>query len=82
MPFSSLTFRFGRTRCSGRRLACAGHASARSSGIQNAPAKALLRQLRETVEDIQARTIERAKQANGKQPRIPWAQLKKALALP
>ena len=46
-------------------------------------AKALLRQLRETVEDIEdARIIERAKKANGKQPRIPWAQAKKELGLP
>lgn len=46
-------------------------------------AKTLLRQLRETVEDIEdARTIERAKKAHGKQPRIPWAQAKKELGLP
>ena len=45
-------------------------------------AKTLLRQLRETVEDIEdARIIERAKKAHGKQPRIPWAQAKKELGL-
>lgn len=46
-------------------------------------AKTLLRQLRETVEDIEdARIIERAKKTHGKQPRIPWAQVKKDLELP
>jgi len=45
-------------------------------------AKALLRQMSQTVEDIQgARTIERAKRANGGKPRIPWAQVKKELQL-
>lgn len=45
-------------------------------------AKALLRQLRRTVEDIEdARTIERAKRANGNKQRIPWAQVKKELEL-
>jgi hypothetical protein len=45
-------------------------------------AKALLRQMRQTVEDIEdARTIERAKRANGSKPRIPWAQVKKELQL-
>jgi hypothetical protein len=45
-------------------------------------AKALLRQLRRTVEDIEdARTIERAKRANGNKPRIPWSQVKKELQL-
>jgi len=35
-------------------------------------AKTLLRQMRQTVEDIEdARTIERAKRANGNKPRIP-----------
>ena len=45
---------------------------------------ALLRhQLRATVEDIKdARIIERAKKAHGKQPRIPWSQAKKELGLP
>ena len=45
-------------------------------------AKALLRQMRQTVEDIEdARTIERAKRANGHKPRIPWSQVKKQLQL-
>jgi hypothetical protein len=45
-------------------------------------AKALMRQMRQTVEDIEdARTIERAKRANGNKPRIPWAQVKKELRL-
>jgi len=45
-------------------------------------AKSLLRQMRQTVEDIEdARTIERAKSAHGKKPRIPWAQVKKELNL-
>ena len=49
---------------------------------QLAQAKTLLRQMRETVEDIEdARTIERAKRANGSKPRIPWAQVKKELQL-
>ena len=47
---------------------------------QLAQAKTLLRQLRETVADIEdARTIERAKRANGHKPRIPWSQVKKEL---
>ena len=45
-------------------------------------AKTLLRQMRRTVEDIEdARTIERAKRANGNKARIPWAQVKKELQL-
>jgi hypothetical protein len=45
-------------------------------------AKILLRQMSRTVEDIEdARTIERAKRANGIKPRIPWAQVKKELQL-
>ena len=45
-------------------------------------AKALLRELNQTIEDIEdARTIERAKRANGSKPRIPWAQVKKELQL-
>ena len=49
---------------------------------QLAQAKALLRQMSRTVEDIEdARTIERAKRASGHKPRIPWAQVKKALPL-
>ncbi len=49
---------------------------------QLAQAKVLLRQMRETVADIEdARTMERAKRANGHKPRIPWAQVKKELQL-
>ena len=49
---------------------------------QLSQAKVLLRQLRQTVEDIEdARTIERAKRANGNKPRIPWTQVKKELQL-
>jgi hypothetical protein len=45
-------------------------------------AKSLLRQMRQTVEDIEdARTIERAKSAEGKKPRIPWSQVKKEAGL-
>jgi hypothetical protein len=45
-------------------------------------AKALLRRMRQTVEDIEdARTIERAKRANGHKPRIPWAQAKKDITV-
>ena len=45
-------------------------------------AKSLLRQMRQTVEDGEdARTIERAKSAHGKKPRIPWAQVKKETGL-
>jgi hypothetical protein len=49
---------------------------------QLAQAKALMRQMRRTVEDIEdARIIERAKRANGNKARIPWAQVKKELQL-
>ena len=49
---------------------------------QLAQAKTLLRQMSRTVEDIEdARTIERAKRANGSKPRIPWAQVKRELQL-
>jgi hypothetical protein len=49
---------------------------------QLAQAKTLLRQMSQTVQDIEdARTIERAKRANGSKPRIPWAQVKKELQL-
>ena len=49
---------------------------------QLAQAKALLRQMRETVEDIEdARTIERAKRASRNKPRIPWSQVKKELQM-
>jgi hypothetical protein len=41
-------------------------------------AKSLMRRMRQTVEDIEdARTIEQAKSAHGKKPRIPWVQVKK-----
>jgi len=44
---------------------------------QLAQAKALQREMRETVADIEdARTIDRAKRANGKKPRIPWVDVK------
>jgi len=42
----------------------------------------LLRQMRDTVEDIEdARTIERVKKAHGHRPRIPWSGAKKELGL-
>ena len=45
-------------------------------------AKTLLREMRRTVEDIEdARTIERAKRANGSKARVPWTQVKKELQL-
>jgi hypothetical protein len=61
-------------------------AKARSSWTmlnkQLAQAKTLLRQMRETVADIEdARAIERAKRANGNKPRIPWQRVKKELQL-
>jgi hypothetical protein len=47
---------------------------------QLAQAKVLLRQMRETVEDIEdARTIERAKRANSGSARVSWADVKKEL---
>jgi len=49
---------------------------------QLAQAKALLRRMSQTVEDIEdARTIERVKRANGSKPRIPWARVKSELRL-
>jgi len=49
---------------------------------QVAQARALLRRMQETIEDIEdARTIERSKAANGNKPRIPWSQIKKDLKL-
>jgi len=49
---------------------------------QGAQAKALLRQLSRTIEDVEdARTMERANRANGNKPRIPWARVKKELQL-
>lgn len=45
---------------------------------QVAQAKALLREMRETIEDIEdARISERAKQANGSKPRVPWSEIKR-----
>jgi hypothetical protein len=43
---------------------------------QLAQAKTLLRKMRETVETSDARTIERAKRANGRN-RVSWSQVKK-----
>ncbi|HEY0549422.1 MAG TPA: hypothetical protein VGF13_07435 [Verrucomicrobiae bacterium] len=49
---------------------------------QLAQAKTLLRQMNQTVRDIEdARTIERAKRINANKPRIPWAQVKRELEL-
>ena len=49
---------------------------------QLAQAKALLREMRETVADIEdARTIERAKRENGNKPRIGWADVKRQVGL-
>jgi hypothetical protein len=49
---------------------------------QVAQARALLRRMQETIEDIEdARIIERAKAAHGNKPRIPWSQVKKDLKL-
>ncbi len=48
--------------------------------VANSP---LLHQLRATGADTEdARIINRAKKAHGKQPRIPWSQVKKDLSLP
>ena len=45
-------------------------------------AKSPLRQVRQTVADIEdARTSERAKSTQGKKPRIPWSQVKKEASL-
>jgi len=45
-------------------------------------AKALLRKMQQTVEDIEdAKTIERAKKANANKPHIPWSAVKKELGL-
>jgi hypothetical protein len=41
-----------------------------------------MREMRRTAADIEdARTIERAKRANGNKARIPWSQVKKELQL-
>jgi hypothetical protein len=45
-------------------------------------ARSLLRQMQDTIEDIEdARTIERVKKAHGHKPRIPWSRVKKELDL-
>ena len=42
----------------------------------------LLRQMRDTVEDIEdAHTIERVKTAHGHKPRGPWSRVKKEFGL-
>lgn len=44
--------------------------------------KAVLRELRETLEDMEDRLeMARAKQRNGDKPGIPWEQAKKELGL-
>ena len=49
---------------------------------QVARARSLLRQMRDTIEDIEdARIIERVKKAHGHRPRIPWSRVKKELGL-
>jgi hypothetical protein len=49
---------------------------------QVAQATSLLRQMRETIDDIEdARVIVRVKQAHGHKPRVPWSQVKKELGL-
>ena len=49
---------------------------------QVAQATSLLRQMRDTIEDIEdARTIERVKKVHGHKPRIPWSRVKKELGL-
>jgi hypothetical protein len=45
-------------------------------------ARSLLRQMQDTIEDIEdARTIERVKKADGHRPRIPWSRVKRELDL-
>ncbi len=49
---------------------------------QLAQAKVLLRQMQQTVRDIEdARTIERSKKANAGKARISWTQVKRELEL-
>jgi len=49
---------------------------------QVARGKAVLRELRDTLEDLDDRLeLARAKQRNGNKPGIPWAQAKKELGL-
>lgn len=58
------------------------HAAWKQLDKQLLQAKSLLRQMRQTVEDVEdARTIERAKSAHGQKPRIPWSQVKKEAGL-
>jgi hypothetical protein len=45
-------------------------------------AKAVLRELRETLEDLEdRRTIEKAKQRNGKKPCTPWDEVARELGI-
>jgi hypothetical protein len=45
-------------------------------------AKAVLRELRETLEDLEdRRTIEKAKRRNGKKPGTPWDQVANELGI-
>jgi hypothetical protein len=45
-------------------------------------AKAVLRELRETLEDLEdRRTIEKAKRRNGKKPCTPWDQVASELGI-
>ncbi|MBI2928121.1 MAG: hypothetical protein HYY24_20815 [Verrucomicrobia bacterium] len=49
---------------------------------QIAKGKAVLRELRETLEDLEDRIeLARAKKRNGNKPGIPWEQAKKELGL-
>jgi small-conductance mechanosensitive channel len=49
---------------------------------QVAQATSLLRQMRDTIEDMaDVRTIERVKKVRGHKPRIPWSRVKKELGL-
>ena len=49
---------------------------------QIAKGKAVLRELRDTLEDLEDRMeLARAKKRNGDKPGIPWAQAKKELGL-
>lgn len=51
-------------------------------GKQLIQARSILRQMHQTVADIEdARIIERARRAQGKKPRIPWSQVKKEAGL-
>jgi cell division protein FtsL len=49
---------------------------------QIAKGKTVLRELRQTLEDLEDRIeLARAKQRNGNKPGIPWAQAKQELGL-